>query len=278
MVAVAVAIAFGTIQAASFALNASAAVPGALPRRVPIAFGLRVYRALARVAPAPYVETTLARYALAHGRLDAAEAHAALLPPTPVRDALLADIARARGQTTLALEYDLAAPDAGAVQRAADALAVRDPRAAYRLEAELAVRLERLATHPDELAGAYWRMGVDAYRIATRAHAAAERRRWSMQALRRFDAAAALAPLDGKYLLAQANQAIALGKLDDAQRAFAQALAADPASADALAGLGVVALRRGDRARAQRSLRAARQLDPRSGMVRALERDLRTLP
>ena len=58
---------FGTIQSASYAFAAPAAAAGALPTRVPLSFGLPVYPALDRVAPAEYVEATLASQALASG-------------------------------------------------------------------------------------------------------------------------------------------------------------------------------------------------------------------
>ncbi|MGA7246274.1 MAG: hypothetical protein WBW89_00840, partial [Candidatus Cybelea sp.] len=59
------------------------------------------------------------------------------------------------------------------------------------------------------------------------------------------------------------------------QELFAHAAAVDPSSADAIAGLGVLAWERGDRQTAAADLARARALDPRSLMVRALERDLR---
>ncbi|MGA9946011.1 MAG: hypothetical protein WBP75_13340, partial [Candidatus Cybelea sp.] len=58
---VALLIAFGAIQLASDSLAAGAAVRGTLPTRVPAGFGLTVYHALDRIAPAPYVEATLAQ-------------------------------------------------------------------------------------------------------------------------------------------------------------------------------------------------------------------------
>ena len=108
--------AFGAIQLASDAYAAPAAAPASLPAHVPVAFGVAVYRALDRVAPAPYVESTLAAYALSQGRSGDAPRYALRLPPSPARDALLARVAAARGDGELALEYFLAAPDVDAVQ------------------------------------------------------------------------------------------------------------------------------------------------------------------
>ena len=162
------ALVLGTVQFASFALDAEAAVPGSVPARVPLAFGLAVYRALDRVAPAPFVEATLAAHALQTGDVDAAQRYALRMPASPARDELLAQTARARGQETLALEYDLAAPDVDAVSRAAYALAATDPEAAYRLELNLKDRLELLTTHPDAVAEAYWDLGEFGNRSAWR--------------------------------------------------------------------------------------------------------------
>ena len=67
-----------------------------------------------RLAPAAYVESTLAQRALERGDLAAAQRCALRLPASPNRDELLASIAEARGQGRLALEYSLAAFDSDA--------------------------------------------------------------------------------------------------------------------------------------------------------------------
>jgi tetratricopeptide (TPR) repeat protein len=89
-----------------------------------------------------------------------------------------------------------------------------------------------------------------------------------------FQTATDLAPLSEKYAIAAANQAEQLDDYERASQLFARAAAADPASADAIAGLGVVAYRRGDVAAARGYLDRARRIDPAALMVRALERDL----
>ncbi len=105
-------VALAIVQFASYALDARAAVQGSLPSRVPIGFGLAVYRALDRVAPAPFVESTLRGTGVGNGRLRCrANGMHFGCPSSPTRDELLAQTARARGDTTLAFEYDLAAPD-----------------------------------------------------------------------------------------------------------------------------------------------------------------------
>lgn len=268
---------FAAIQLASYAFDApAAAVAGTLPARIPMAFGLSVYRWLDRIAPAPYVESTLAAYWLERGDPAQAQRYAIRLPASATRDELLARAAQAQGDSALAYEYFLAAPDVDAVQDAIDARAMRDPAAAYALERVLAVRLAMLTTHPDAVAQSYWQMGrlanLEGARLGTHGGAAA---RWFHQGMDDLQAAADLAPLSDKYGIAAANQAMLLGDVARSQRLFEKVVEADPGSADGLAGLGVVAYRRGDLSAARTYLTRARRLDPNAGMVRALANDLR---
>ncbi|MBV9719056.1 MAG: hypothetical protein JOZ77_07035 [Candidatus Eremiobacteraeota bacterium] len=231
---------------------------------------------LDRVAPAPYVETTLARAALERGDPGAAERYAVRLPGSPARDELMARIALARGENALATEYFLAAPDPAAIAIGAEALARGDPEAAYALENLLAVRLGRSATHPDARAQSYWELGRLANRKAWREVPGSVRQReWLERGLLDFDTAVSLAPLSERYVVEDANQADLLGDRTRARALFARAADIDPASADAVAGLGVVAWESGDRPAADAYLARSRRIDPGASMVRALERDLR---
>lgn len=254
----------GLVQLGSDALYGSAASPSAFPAHVPPSFGLAVYRALDRAVPAPYVEATLARAALARHDLDGAQRAAIKMPASPVRNELLAQIAQARGQQMLALEYYFAAPDVDAMQAQIAALAARDPSAAYALESRLRARLVELRTHPDAVAESYWIAGEIA------AHAG-----WSARALADYATAAAQAPLNAKYALATANQALTMRRHGDAERWYAAALNVDPQNPDATAGLGIVALRHGDRAAARRYEARARRIDPHALLLAELERELR---
>jgi tetratricopeptide (TPR) repeat protein len=268
-------VAFAGVQAASDALTAGAAAAGTFPPRVPVQLGLAVYGALDRIAPAPYVETTLAQADLARGDPDAALRHAVRLPASPIRDEILARIALARGQTGLAREYFLAAPDPDAVSASAEALAAGDPAAGYALERLLRFRLARMGTHPDAVAEASWRMGRLANREAWRqVPGSALQRAWLVRGLRDFESAVRLAPLSERYAMEDANQADLLGRRWRARELFAQAAAIDPASADAIAGLGVIAWQNGDRRAAAAYLTRARAIDAHALMVRALKRDI----
>lgn len=266
----------GCVQLASDALDAGAAAAGTVPRRIPPSYGRRVYEILNEFAPAPFVETSLATDALTGGDTAAAQRYALALPQSTIRDALLARVAAAAGNAQLALEYDVAAYDVPEVEAAAERLALRDPAAAYRLESLFERRLRLRATHPDAVAQSRWQMGLFANRTAWRQISGSPvQRRWLEVALGDFDAAAQLAPLSERYTIADANQADLLGKRDRARQLFDAAARIDPTSADALAGLGVIALENGDRSAAENYLTQAIARDPHSLMVAALARRLR---
>lgn len=263
----------------SYAFDAGAAAPGTLPTRVPLPFGLAVYGALDRIAPAPYVETSLATEALERGDAASALVHALRLPSSPWRDELLARVARVRGDETLAQEYFLAAPDVRAVQSSIDALARRDPAAAYARERTLETRLSLMATHPDAVAEARWQMGLLANQRAWREIPASRAQgAWLERAMADFRSAADLAPLSERYAISAANQAMLLGRLASARHLFERAAAVNPGSPDAIAGLGTIAYQTGDFSTARRELVRARRIDPNALMVRALERMLKSLP
>jgi tetratricopeptide (TPR) repeat protein len=262
----------GLIQIASDGLSSSIASPGSLPSHVSGGFGLRVYEWLDRIAPAPYVESNLARSALARGDAAAAEHYAVRLPASPTRNELLAQVARAQGLPALAFEYFFAAPDVDEVQREIFARSSTDPRNAYDDEVRFRDRLIVLTTHPDAVADAYWLGGKIAVRVVWTQRYPHDY--WQQRALVDFLTAVKLAPLNMKYVLAAANQALVMQDISDARRLYRHGVEIDPANADALAGLGIVSLRGGDRADAQRYAARAYAIDASSGLVRELEREL----
>ena len=252
------------VQFASDALYAQAATAGAFPTHLSSAFALRVYTFLERVAPAPYVEDTLGNVALARGELALAEHHAIRMPEGPRRDELLGRIALARGDGLLAQEYFFVAPDVDATQALIARIAVADPRTAYGLEARFRSRLMQLHTHPDAVAQAYWIAGTLDVRLN---HA--------REAFENDETAVRLAPLNMTYVLAAANQALMMGDDATAATMYKHGLDVNPASGDALGGLGLVALHQGHRARAFAYAAQARAVAPHAAMLAVLERALR---
>jgi len=254
------------VQIASAALFSSAGTPGSLPARLSPGMGARIYGMLDRVAPAPYVETMLAEYAIAGGDTTAAQRATVRLPASPMRNELLGRIADMRGDHRLALEYFLVAPDASTVQQEVDRESRVDPMTAYRLEQQLADRLDALTVHPDAVAEAYWRLGKLAtqasYLPSTPQHPIVLNRARSLLAMRQYLRAVDLAPLNERYLLAAGSQALLLDDSVRARRLFQRGVDADPASADAYAGLGLVAVRAGDIALARTLAARSAALDP----------------
>jgi tetratricopeptide (TPR) repeat protein len=225
---------------------------------------LRIYRALDRIAPAEYVTDTLGNAALAKGDLDAAQRYALQMPAGERRDDLLAQIAAARGDAVLAREYYFVASDSEAMQREIAEIAKTDIFGALATEARYRDWLSSLRTHPDAVAETDYFTGN--YEMWLRRYATAVG----------FDERAiALAPLNMGYILSAGTNALLAGDLSEAARFYAQGVAVDPDSGDAIAGLGMVALRQGDRAGALAALERARAVDPQAPTVASLAAALR---
>ncbi len=93
------------------------------------------------------------------------------------------------------------------------------------------------------------------------------------EAFDRLDRAAKLNPLSNLPDLTAGSIAVALDRLDDAEREFRQARALDPRDAYALFELGAIASEQGRRQEALRLLEAAQRRSPRDGITdAALER------
>lgn len=258
-------IACGIVQAASDALTARGAASSTLVRAIPPSFGERVYRVIDAIAQPTFVEQSLALAALDRGDVALAEHYALRMGASPWRDEMFARIAQARGRDAIAYEYYLAAGDVDQVQQRIARIAQRDPRDAIAREVALEAYLDAQRVHPDAVADAIWREGV--LRSNAGEHA---------RASEAYERALAASPLNMTYLLSAANNALVEGRLDQAQALFTRALATiDPRSSDAFAGLGLVALHRGDRRSALDYAARARASDPSSADLAWLQRELR---
>jgi tetratricopeptide (TPR) repeat protein len=253
-------LALAAVQFASDAILTRAAAPHSLPAQLHPQSGVAIYRAIASIAPAPYVDGMLASAALDRGDLSQAQTYAQRLPDSARRDRLLALVAQARGDDKAAQQYFVRAGDIEAIDRAVEAMQYRDPAGAYALEFALKQRLEQSGTHPDAVAEAYWRLGTLAWAQSKRG-----------LAMQNYLQAIALSPLSEKYLISAGFAQYELHDYAAAQRYFTRVLSVNPASAEAYAGAGMVALREGDRARAQFFAQRARRSNPRSHPLLTLE-------
>ncbi len=253
------------LQFASAAVFSSSASRFSLPARLPPGLGASIYGRIEHVLPVPFVESMLVDADIEQHHWTAAQQHVLRLPPSTARSEFLAQIALQRGDRAAATQDFLDAVDVDALRAEVERLAAAgNVRAAYALENATRARLASTPTHPDLVAESYWRSGELAARLLL-----------SEAALTDYRRALTLAPFSEKYLLAAGTQAIALQRYRVARSYFERCLSVDPASADALAGLGLVALRSGDRATAQLFAQRSRAIDPNAEMLASLERAMR---
>ena len=252
------------VQLGSDAVFARAAAPVSLPALLPPGSGTRVYEALERVAPLPFVEAMLTGDALQRGDLATASAHAARMPAGTPRNEAEARIALARGRHDEAVRRFLEAGDAAALQ--ADVLQLmqtgRAPEA-YALEERVRRRLAASKTRPNAVADSWWRLGRLALRMNDMQQADGD-----------YARARALAPFNTKYLIDSGTLALQRRRSDAARALFARAAEIDPGSADAVAGMGLAELERGDEAGAAKLAERAEHLSARAPLVLRLQRRL----
>lgn len=256
------ALALAAVQIGSDAIFSASGAPFSLPARLHSAIGEKIYRGIARVAPGSYVYAMLEREAFDRGDLAQAQAYALLMPPSSTRDDLLGRIALARGDRRTAQHYFILADDIFAITDMVTA-EVSFPKA-YALELRLKNRLEMTTTHPDALAEAYWRLGK---------LAGGERN--SGLAIEDFRKAVRISPLSEKYLLSAGFEIYSFIGPAPSSRYFQRAISADPTSADAYAGAGMVAVRLGQRSSARSYLQRAMSLNPNLDSVKLLQAELR---
>ncbi len=265
--------AFAILQCASGAIFSQAAAPFSLPAHLSSQFGVSVYSALEHFWAPAYVESMLARAALAHGDIAAARNHVAKMPPSKTRSALEGRVALASGQHAAAVADFIAALDIDQLQAEVERLQSRgDLMRAYELENLTRMRLAQAGTHPDAVAESYYLSGTIARALANRARPADAR--WLRVALADYRQAYSLAPWSGKYWLEAGTGALVIGQYGDAQRYYQHAVEVDPQMADAYAGLGVIALHEGNRQSALYYAARSRSINPESTMLRRLDRSL----
>jgi tetratricopeptide (TPR) repeat protein len=271
-----VVIALGSIQFVSSIALRGSAERGSWVRFVPAGISGRIDRLLPGAPLPPALGLVLARNALAAGDLALAERDVARLAPSRDRSALAGRIAEARGDATGAVADYLAAGDlAGLERRIAELEGVGRIAAALELQHAAIAKLQGDRTQVDALADAYFALGrleeTAAYALAVGTAARHARELDSRDA---YGSAVALAPLDENYVLGYANQLLNVGELDAAKRTFLRARDVDPASAEPFAGLGEIALRQGNPARAKLYLARAQSIDASAPAVQRLAREI----
>jgi tetratricopeptide (TPR) repeat protein len=262
----------GALQVtAALALRAQAA-PASLVHVAP-QFATRAVDSLEPHAYEPEeLRRVLAAGALARGDVARASRFAQTLRPGADRSALEGAIAQARGDDAGAIADYLAAGDLARLEDFTAAIAAHgDYTHALRLQAQTIATLQRTGAQNDTIAEAYYRdallLQANAYArgATTPAGTALEVR--SQAAYAR---AAALAPLEERYLIALGNQDLNLGRLDAARATFTHLRDLDPGSVEGLTGLADAAIRAHDFATAASELDAAARLAPHSPDVAAM--------
>lgn len=269
-------IALGTVQALSSIALRGSAQRGSWVGLVPAVVSAQVDRLLPGPPLPPALGLVLARSAVDAGDLDLAERDIARLSPSRDRSALTGRVAEARGDAAGAVADYLSADDVTGLERRIDELAGSGQiPAALELQRAAIAKLQGDRTQADALAHAYFALGrleeTAAYALAVGTPARHARELDSRDA---YAGAVALAPLDENYVLGYANQLLNVGELEAAKRAFGRARDVDPASAEPFAGLGEIALREGNAARARAYLARAQALDPASDAAARLAREL----
>jgi tetratricopeptide (TPR) repeat protein len=271
----ALALALGLEQAlAGIALRDDARRP-AWMRYVPASLATRVDR-LDPALPLPAtLRLVLARRALAAGALDLVAAHVARLPASRDRAELSGALADRHGDVETAVRFFLEAGDLDDIERRVAALANSGRGdSALRLQRAAIAAAERDPAQAGNLPEAYYQLGLLEQELAYRIPDIGARGEPQERSFAAYRKAVELAPLEIRYLLGAANEAINVGDLDAALGFFQRARDSDPRNAEALAGFGDVAARRGQTAQAKDYLEQARRVNPDSPAVQRLARQI----
>ena len=269
------ALALGLEQAlAGIALRDDARRP-AWMRYVPAGLALRVDR-LDPALPLPAtLRLVLARRALAAGAFDLVAAHVARLPASRDRAELSGALAEQRGDVANAVRFFLEAGALDDVERRVAALADAGRGAeALRLQRAAIAAAEHDPAQAGNVPEAYYQLGLLEQELAYRIPDIGARDEPQERSFAAYRKAVELAPLEIRYLLGAGNEAINVGDLDAALGFFQRARDSDPRNAEALAGFGDVAARRGQTAQAKDYLEQARRVNPDSPAVQRLARQI----
>jgi hypothetical protein len=242
------------VQLAASALYGALAAPGSLPQRLNGDWPLRAAERLGldRIGA---LRLALARAAVFRGDdTDAQRLLAAAGSGTTAAD-LRGRLALRNGDTSAALRWFAQAGDFAAARTAIDALAARDPRAAYDVIRTFDERLGSGSAAPEVGADLVWREGQIAAAIAYADPAQAAR--YNRLALEAYRRALTLAPNEETYLLAFGYQSLVLGDARGARDAYATAARVVPDSVDAFVGGAAASAALGDCPTARRLLAKA---------------------
>jgi tetratricopeptide (TPR) repeat protein len=196
--------------------------------------------------------------ALHQGDLTTAATLIGTLPDGPVADDLRGRLAQRRGQPDAAIAAYVRAGDAVRAQALIDPLAASDPERALRDEGALVGGLHGNIAASEVTGQAWWRLGQ--LQAAAGYREPARRAVWWRAAESSYERALAAAPNEETYLLAAGYQSLVNGDVAGSGRWYAHAAEVVPNSADAYAGLALVAAAQSDCPRALAELARARSL------------------
>jgi predicted Zn-dependent protease len=266
ILALAVGVLAGTIQLAASAAYGELAIPASVPHALAGNWPLDAADRLG-LTGVPALRAPLARAAVFRGDDALAERLLAALSASGSDLATVADLrgrlALRRGDEAAALRWFGQAGDFAAARPLLDALAARDPLAAYAVIRGFDRRLAATSRGAEIDADLLWREGQIAAAVAY-AHPT-ERARYDRLALAAYERALALAPNEETYLLAYGYQALVVGLPARAKTAYDAAVRVVPDSVDAYVGRAVAEATLGDCPGARAALASASRFADASG-------------
>lgn len=256
----------GVQQAISDVLARDAAQPGSLVAYLPA-------RVDERWPLLPLQRLLLARRDLAAGDLQGAEHEVTLLPRSPDRLDLEAQLAERHGDRATAIAKYFAAGEVDGLEAIVAGLQKSgDLHQALTLQQAIIGYLVQNGVQLNTLADAWWRLGWLFADLGDQTPT--ERTKDYRASMAAYEHAIELAPFSQKYLLNAAYRAVGLGELERARIWYDRVRSMNPKSVDALLGLAKIALLRGNRDEARVDLATARSINPTSPDISELARQL----